>query len=464
MDFWIKAAQLFLSLAILVTLHELGHFLPAKLFKTRIEKFYLFFNPWFSLFRYKKVNGVKKSVWFTKESPKEWKEDENSTEWGLGWLPLGGYVKIAGMIDESMDTEQMKQPAQPWEFRSKKAWQRLLIMIGGVTVNLILGYIIYIGVIFAWGQTELKQNKLQKGLSAHPYLKKYHIQSGDIVLSLEGKKVLNLDDLNKGILLRDARKLTVKHADGSIEKITLPKNVDQEFFQAGALPAFGLRSKANEVAEVVSGTPAEKAGLKKADKILMINTKPIEYFDDLQGELYLNKGKTVELAVLRANDTVNLKSEVKPDGTIGFQTQTKLLLDSTAIQTKKYGPGESIAIGFQYGTNTLTDYVSQFKFVFTKKGASSIGGFASIGNMFPPVWDWQAFWLNTALLSIILAFMNILPIPALDGGHVVFLLYEIITGKEAPQKILEYAQYVGIALLLGLMVYANGNDLIRWLF
>lgn len=464
MDFWIKAAQLFLSLAILVTLHELGHFLPAKLFKTRIEKFYLFFNPWFSLFRYKKVNGVKKSVWFTKESPKEWKEDENSTEWGLGWLPLGGYVKIAGMIDESMDTEQMKQPAQPWEFRSKKAWQRLLIMIGGVTVNLILGYIIYIGVIFAWGQTELKQNKLQKGLSAHPYLKKYHIQSGDIILSLEGKKVLNLDDLNKGILLRDARKLTVKHADGSIEKITLPKNVDQEFFQAGALPAFGLRSKANEVAEVVSGTPAEKAGLKKADKILMINTRPIEYFDDLQSELYLNKGKTVELAVLRANDTVNLKSEVKPDGTIGFQTQTKLLLDSTAIQTKKYGLGESIAIGFQYGTNTLTDYVSQFKFVFTKKGASSIGGFASIGNMFPPVWDWQAFWLNTALLSIILAFMNILPIPALDGGHVVFLLYEMITGKEAPQKILEYAQYVGIALLLGLMVYANGNDLIRWLF
>lgn len=464
MDFWIKAAQLFLSLAILVTLHELGHFLPAKLFKTRIEKFYLFFNPWFSLFRYKKVNGVKKSVWFTKESPKEWKEDENSTEWGLGWLPLGGYVKIAGMIDESMDTEQMKQPAQPWEFRSKKAWQRLLIMIGGVTVNLILGYIIYIGVIFAWGQTELKQNNLQKGLSAHPYLKKYHIQSGDIILSLEGKKVLNLDDLNKGILLRDARKLTVKHADGSIEKITLPKNVDQEFFQAGALPAFGLRSKANEVAEVVSGTPAEKAGLKKADKILMINARPIEYFDDLQSELYLNKGKTVELAVLRANDTVNLKSEVKPDGTIGFQTQTKLLLDSTAIQTKKYGLGESIAIGFQHGTNTLTDYVSQFKFVFTKKGASSIGGFASIGNMFPPVWDWQAFWLNTALLSIILAFMNILPIPALDGGHVVFLLYEMITGKEAPQKILEYAQYVGIALLLGLMVYANGNDLIRWLF
>ncbi len=464
MDFWIKAAQLFLSLAILVTLHELGHFLPAKLFKTRIEKFYLFFNPWLSIFRYKKVNGVKKTSWFTKESPKEWNEDQHSTEWGLGWLPLGGYVKIAGMIDESMDTEQMKQPAQPWEFRSKKAWQRLIIMIGGVTVNLILGYIIYIGVVFTWGLSELKQDKLQAGLSFHPYLKKYHMESGDIVLSLEGQKVLNLDDLNKGILLRDARKLTVKHADGSTENIILPEEVDQEFFQAGALPAFGLRSKANVVADILPGTPAEKAKLKKEDKILMVNDKSIVFFDDLQSELFACKGKSAELTVLRGKDTLKLKSAVKPDGTIGFQTNAKVIIDSTAIVEKNYGLGESIAIGFTYGTNTLTDYVSQFKFVFTKKGASSIGGFASIGNMFPPVWNWQAFWLNTALLSIILAFMNILPIPALDGGHVVFLLYEMITGKEAPQKILEYAQYVGIVLLLGLMIYANGNDLIRWLF
>jgi regulator of sigma E protease len=464
MDFWIKAAQLFLSLAILVTLHELGHFLPAKLFKTRIEKFYLFFNPWLSIFRYKKVNGVKKTSWFTKESPKEWNEDQHSTEWGLGWLPLGGYVKIAGMIDESMDTEQMKQPAQPWEFRSKKAWQRLIIMIGGVTVNLILGYIIYIGVIFMWGQTELKQDKLQAGLSVHPYLKKYHIQSGDIVLSVEGQKVLNLDDLNKGIMLRDARKLTVQHPDGSTENITLPKDVDQDLFQAGAMPAFGLRSIANVVAEIVPGTNAEKAKLKKDDKILLVNEKPIEFFDDLLNELFECKGKTADLTILRGNDTLRLKSDVTKEGTIGFQTNAKVLIDSNAIQEKSYGFGESFAIGFSYGTNTLTDYVSQFKFVFTKKGASSIGGFAAIGNMFPPVWDWQAFWLNTALLSIILAFMNILPIPALDGGHVVFLLYEMITGKEAPQKILEYAQYVGIVLLLGLMIYANGNDLIRWLF
>jgi regulator of sigma E protease len=218
------------------------------------------------------------------------------------------------------------------------------------------------------------------------------------------------------------------------------------------------------VADIIPGTPAEKAKLKKEDKILLVNEKPIVYFDDLQSELFACKGKSAKLTVLRGKDTITLKSNVKPDGTIGFQTNAKVIIDSTALQTKTYGLGESIAIGFKYGSNTLTDYVSQFKFVFTKKGASSIGGFASIGNMFPAVWNWQLFWLNTALLSIILAFMNILPIPALDGGHVVFLLYEMITGKEAPQKILEYAQYFGIILLLGLMVYANGNDLIRWLF
>ena len=265
-------------------------------------------------------------------------------------------------------------------------------------------------------------------------------------------------------MLRDARKLTVKHADGSTENIALPKEIDQELFQAGAMPAFGLRSKANVVADIVPGTNAEKAKLKKDDKILLVNEKPIEFFDDLQNELFECKGKSANLTILRGEDTLILKSNVTKEGTIGFQTNAKVIIDSNAIQEKNYGFGESITIGFSYGTNTLTDYVSQFKFVFTKKGASSIGGFAAIGNMFPPVWNWQAFWLNTALLSIVLAFMNILPIPALDGGHVVFLLYEMITGKEAPQKILEYAQYVGIVLLLGLMIYANGNDLIRWLF
>ncbi|NBX79227.1 MAG: PDZ domain-containing protein, partial [Flavobacteriales bacterium] len=314
MDILIQAAQLFLSLAILVTLHEFGHFLPARLFKTRIEKFYLFFNPYFSLFRFKKVNGVKKSVWFTKESPKEWAEDENTTEWGLGWLPLGGYVKIAGMIDESMDTEQMKQPAQDWEFRSKKAWQRLIIMIGGVTVNLILGFLIYICVIFFWGQTQIKPSELKNGLSVHPYMAKYDIRSGDKVLQLDGKDVLNLDDLNKGIFLRDGRKLKVEHADGSIETIVLPKNVDSELFQAGAFPAFNLRSKANKVKEIIYDSPAQKAGLKEKDVILAVNAQPIKFFDDLQTSLYAVKGKKANLNVLRGKDTLHITTKVKADG------------------------------------------------------------------------------------------------------------------------------------------------------
>jgi regulator of sigma E protease len=464
MDFWIKAAQLFLSLAILVTLHELGHFIPARLFKTRIEKFYLFFNPWFSLFRYKKVNGVKKTAWFKKESPKDWKQDESTTEWGIGWLPLGGYVKIAGMIDESMDKEQLAKPAEQWEFRSKKTWQRLIIMVGGVTVNLLLGFLIYILVIFTWGQTIVNPTKLTNGLAVHPYLAKYHLVSGDKVISIENEPLTNLDELNKGILLRDKRNLVVQHVNGKVEKIQLPENIDTELFQAGAFPPFGLRSKSNIVESVVKKSPAEKAGLKNSDEILSVNGHEIIFFDDFQSSLYKEKGKSAILLVKRSNDTLEIKTAIKEDGTIGFQSNAKTVIDSLAITTEKYSFLKSISVGFTFGSNTLSDYISQFKFVFTKKGATSIGGFAAIGNMFPATWNWQIFWLNTALLSIILAFMNILPIPALDGGHVVFLLYEMITGKEAPQKVLEIAQYIGIVLLLGLMVYANGNDLVKWLF
>lgn len=463
MDFWIKAAQLFLSLAILVTLHEFGHFIPARLFKTRIEKFYLFFNPWFSIYRRKKVNGKTKTAWFTRKTPKEWEEDTSTTEWGFGWLPLGGYVKIAGMIDESMDTEQLKQPAQEWEFRSKKAWQRLIIMIGGVVVNLVLGFIIYIGVLFTWGQPEIKPVDLAHGLSIHPYLEKYHLSSGDKVLTLEGKEVLNIDELNKGIMLRGARTLTVLHENGKTEKITLPKSIDNALFQAGAMPAFGLRSAEHKVGEVVLDSPASKAGLKKNDVIIQVNDDTIRYFDELSRGLYVLKGKRCELTVLRGTDTLQLSTAVSSNGTIGFQTSGKVLIDSNDVKTRQYSLGESVSAGITYGKNTLTDYIAQFKFVFTKKGATSIGGFAAIGSMFPPVWDWQSFWMSTALLSIILAFMNILPIPALDGGHVVFLLYEMITGKEAPQKVLEYAQMIGIVFLLTLMVYANGNDLVRWI-
>lgn len=465
MEILIKAAQLITSLAILVTLHELGHFIPAKLFKTRVEKFYLFFNPYFSFFRWKRVNGVNKKSWFSKASPKEWSQDPNTTEWGIGWVPLGGYVKIAGMIDESMDTEQLKNDPQPWEFRSKKPWQRLIIMIGGVTVNLMLGFFIYIAVVFTWGQLTLDQSKLQAGLGVHPFLSKYGISSGDIILKIENEKPLNLDDINKEILLRGARKITVQHPDGSIAKLKLPSDIDQKLFEAGALPAFMLRAKSLKVAEVSKDSPAMAGGLKANEHILAVNGTSIEFYDEFQAILFANKNKTVAIKVAQkgaSKDTLTREIKVKTNGTIGILTNSSYV-DRKAFSEKKYGVTQSIRIGTSYGYNTLSDYVSQFKFVFTKKGATQIGGFASIGNMFPPLWDWHTFWLTTALLSIILAFMNILPIPALDGGHVVFLLYEMITGKEAPQKVLEVAQYIGIFLLLSLMVYANGADLVRWL-
>ncbi|MFM7006816.1 MAG: RIP metalloprotease RseP [Flavobacteriales bacterium] len=465
MEILIKAAQLITALAILVTLHEFGHFIPAKLFKTRVEKFYLFFNPYFSFFRWKKVNGKAKKSWLTKTPPEDWSEDPDSTEWGIGWLPLGGYVKIAGMIDESMDTEQLKQAPQPWEFRSKKAWQRLIIMIGGVTVNLVLGFIIYIGVVFTWGQVTLDQNKLESGLSVHPYLAKYGIYSGDKILKIDGKQPLNLDEINKEILLRDARQVQVLHPDGKTQTIKLPAAIDEELFQAGALPAFGLRSHKTVVTDVTSDSPAKAGGIKAKDQIFEVNGQTIQYYDEFQSILFSNKNKNVDIKVAHngnSKDTTTLTIKVKSNGTIGVLINSEYV-DKSALSEKKYGFGQSIQIGMSYGYNTLSDYVSQFKFVFTKKGATQIGGFASIGNMFPPLWDWHTFWLTTALLSIILAFMNILPIPALDGGHVVFLLYEMITGKEAPQKVLEVAQYIGIFLLLSLMIYANGADLVRWL-
>lgn len=465
MEILIKAAQLITSLAILVTLHEFGHFIPAKLFKTRVEKFYLFFNPYFSFFRWKRVNGQKRKSWFSKTPPADWAADPDTTEWGIGWVPLGGYVKIAGMIDESMDTEQLKNEPQPWEFRSKKAWQRLIIMIGGVTVNLVLGFVIYIGVVFTWGQLTLDQNKLQAGLSVHPYLAQYGIQSGDVILKLEGQAPLNLDDINKEILLRGARKLTVKHADGSTQNIQLPQDIDNKLFEAGALPAFSLRAKEIKIAEVSKDAPAKKAGFRTNDQIFAVNGTSVQYYDEFLALLFANKNKVVDIKVAQngnPKDTLTRAVKVKANGTIGIMA-TSEYIDQKALSEKKYGFAKSISVGMQYGVNTLSDYISQFKFVFTKKGATQIGGFASIGNMFPPLWDWHTFWLTTALLSIILAFMNILPIPALDGGHVVFLLYEMITGKEAPQKVLEIAQYIGIFLLLSLMIYANGADLVRWL-
>lgn len=514
MEFWIKASQLILSLSILIFLHELGHFLPARWFKIRVEKFYLFFNPWFSL--------VKKKI--------------GETEWGIGWIPLGGYVKIAGMVDESMDKEQLAAPPKPDEFRSKPAWQRLIVMIGGVTVNIIVGIVIYIMVVFAWGEEQLHTKDLQNGLAIHPYMQKYDLHSGDNVLAVNGVDVVNPSDINRSIMIRDEYNLKVQKPDGSIKNIKLPENIEYELFKKeGAMSPFKLRFKSTTVeylypvSEVIvdsiqgtkipSNSPivsidgkdikslgsethfmhywdkksvdvkysdgkdtitvavvgrrvkrlldrliAFNSGLRPGDTFLSMDGKPIVYFDEIQTTCFNKLGKSVEAKVLRDGDTLALTMEVNKDGMIGFGPKSVESEDSKYLREIKYGFGESIGRGFTMGMTTLGDYVGQLKFLFTKKGAGSVGGFGAIGNLFSATWDWHSFWMNTALISIILAFMNILPIPALDGGHVVFLLYEMITGKEAPQKVLEYAQTIGFFLLIALLLYANGNDIYRAFF
>lgn len=440
MDILIKAVQLILSLSILVVLHEFGHYLTARYFKIRVEKFYLFFNPWFSLFK-KKIG---------------------ETEWGIGWLPLGGYVKISGMIDESMDKEQMAKPAEDWEFRSKPAWQRLIVMIGGVVVNLIVGVLIYIFVVFAWGEEQVHTKDLKHGLNVHASLAKYNVHNGDNILAINGQEVTHVNDINNGILLRGERDLKVQHKDGSVEKITLPEGIDYELFQAGAFPAVTLQSYA-VIQAVDSAEVAALAGLKKGDEIRSVGNEAV-YYGDIQSAFGKNAGKTIEIDVIRDGEPKTFSATVRSDSTIGMVYSAEGFIEKDKIQTVHYGFGTSIGRGFDRGMTTLGDYVGQLKFLFTKKGASSLGGFGAIGNLFPAQWDWEKFWLNTALISIILAFMNILPIPALDGGHVVFLLYEMITGKEAPEKVLEYAQYVGFFILMALLLYANGNDIYRAIF
>ncbi len=438
MDTLVQAAQLLLSLSILVILHEFGHYIPAKIFKTRVEKFYLFFNPWFSLFK-KKIGD---------------------TEWGIGWLPLGGFVKISGMIDESMDKEQMALPPQPWEFRAKPAWQRLIIMLGGVTVNLILGMFIYAMVVFAYGEQHLKNEDVKYGLTFQEMFHKYGLNNGDKILKLEGVPVDNVMDINKAVFLRDARKLTVQHQDGSISEVKLPADVHKEMFQKDGLASFRPRSPIS-IDSVIPESAAAKAGLTTDDKILAVNGEKVQFFDEITTVLSKNKNQSVEMLLQNGDSTRNISIMVDSIGRLGFMNEHFASLFK--ITDVKYSFGASFAHGISKGWWTVKDYVSQFQFVFTKKGASSIGGFGTIGKLFPTTWDWETFWLNTAFISIVLAFMNILPIPALDGGHVVFLLYEIITGKEAPQKVLEVAQYIGFVILITLLLYANGSDLFRWI-
>tara|TARA_R110001583_G_scaffold160872_1_gene312753 strand:+ start:21427 stop:22740 length:1314 start_codon:yes stop_codon:yes gene_type:complete len=434
MEIVIKAAQFILSLSFLIVLHELGHFIPAKIFKTRVEKFYLFFDYKFSLFKTK----------------------IGETVYGIGWIPLGGYVKISGMIDESMDTEQMKQPAQPWEFRSKPAWQRLIIMLGGVIVNFILGILIYIMITFVWGIDFVKPEGVKEGFAIHESFKEYGFEDGDKITKFNGIEPLDVTDVNKHLFLRDITSIDVIHTDGKSESIDIPENIGEIMWEKGVMKPFNVRIPA-VIGTVTIDSPAEKAGLKVNDKIISMNGTPINYWYELTSTI-VNSSDEIDITIERDGITQSISVKPSEDKTIGVRPSPSKTVN---IQHKDYTFLESISKGNSIAIWTLKDYITQFKYVFTKKGATSIGGFIAIGNIFPATWSWQAFWSITAFLSIMLGFMNLLPIPALDGGHVMFTLYEIITGRKPNDKFLEYAQVTGFILLIALLLLANGNDIVK---
>lgn len=443
--FLIRALQLVLSLSLLVIIHEGGHFFFARLFKIRVEKFYIFFDPWFSLFKFKPKNS--------------------ETEYGIGWLPLGGYCKISGMIDESMDTEQMKQPPQPWEFRSKPAWQRLLVMIGGVLMNFLLALFIYSMILFTWGDQYIALKDMSYGMKFNETAREIGFRDGDILVSANGKELTryNVDMLRS---LAEARKVVVLR-DGKKEQILMPEISLLEIAKED--PPFVDMLIPNVVDSVLADGGFAKAGLQKGDSLIAFNGTPLHSWNEfteqlgelrLRSEVEQKSSASFSLVYSRAGvrDTVNVTTDDQ------FKVLAYSMNPGYQPTRLTYGFFESFPAGVALGINTLKGYVNDMKYVFTKEGAKSVGGFGTIGSIFPKVWDWQRFWSMTAFLSIILAFMNILPIPALDGGHVLFLLYELVARRKPSDKFLEYAQMVGMFLLFGLLIWANFNDILRFVF
>ena len=443
--FLIRALQLIMSLSLLVIIHEGGHFLFARLFKTRVEKFCLFFDPWFTLFKFKPKNS--------------------ETEYGIGWLPLGGYVKIAGMIDESMDTEQMKQPMQPWEFRAKPAWQRLLIMIGGVLFNFLLALFIYSMILFAWGDEYVPLQKAPLGMDFNETAKSIGFRDGDILVSADGvpferyggDMLTSIVDARQVSVLRNGQEVSVYIPEDMMERLL----ADSVRFASFRYP-FVIDS-------IMPGQPAALAGLQPGDSITQLDGRNIAYFDFKEEMLNRQKAandstsRLLTLTYVRAGvaDTVTLTADSLYQIGIAASLQTNKLLP---VVKKEYSFFASIPAGVTLGVNTLKGYVSQMKYLFSKEGAKQLGGFGTIGSIFPATWDWYQFWYMTAFLSIILAFMNILPIPALDGGHVLFLIYEIVARRKPSDKFMERAQMVGMFLLFGLLIWANFNDVLRFFF
>jgi len=435
MEVLVKVVQLIVSLSILVIVHEFGHFILAKLFNTRVEKFYLFFNPGFSLFRFRK----------------------GETEYGMGWLPLGGYVKISGMIDESMDKDQMQKPPQPHEFRSKPAWQRLLIMVGGVIMNFLLAVLIYASVLFAWGEQYLPADNARYGIAADSLAERIGFQDGDKIVSVEGKSVTRFNEIPKTILLEKANQVTVKR-NGEIKQVHIPDKVYPKIVND---PGFISLRIPTVIGGFNKNSPAKKAGLQPGDQIVEVNGQDVQFMDQLQKFLSGKKNEEIAVTVKRDGETQNYSLTTTQEGLIGFYAGN--LNEHFQLEENRYNFVAAIPAGIDKGIETMNEYLQQLGLIFTPDTElyKEVGGFITIGKIFPGAWNWYAFWNLTAFLSIILAILNILPIPALDGGHVMFLVYEIISGQKPSEKFLEYAQIVGMLILFSILIYANGNDIVK---
>ena len=461
--FLLKAGQLVAALSLLVIVHEFGHYMFARIFGIRVDKFFLFFNPWFYLVKYNPK--TKKWSFFkdkkdasqpTDEASKSEKATWRDTEYGIGWLPLGGYVQIAGMIDETQDASKLSAEPQPWEFRTKPAWQRLLVMIGGVLFNFLLAIAIYAGITFTWGEQYIEFDNATAGMAYVETAKNIGFQDGDIPLLADGEKI-NVTDHDHIMKMVEAKTVTVLRNGTDSVNIAIPDNF---LFQLNDEKGFFAYRVPVHVAKVVNGEAAEKAGLQDNDQLVSVAGVATPSYTEFTAELLKNAGKEIEMGVIRNGESTTVKITPNEAGKVGVQL--KPITDIYPTTTIDYTFLQSIPKGIEMGCNQMVTYVSSLKHLFTAEGAQSLGGFGAIGDLFPESWSWYKFWTITAFLSVILAFMNILPIPALDGGHVLFTLYEIITRRKPSEKFLEYAQTVGMLLLFALLIYANANDIYRF--
>jgi regulator of sigma E protease len=444
----VQVGQLLLALSILIVLHEFGHYITAKWFGCRVEKFFLFFDPWFSL--------VKKKV--------------GDTVYGIGWLPLGGYVKISGMIDESMDKEAMKQPPKEWEFRSKPAWQRLIIMLGGVIMNVLVAFIIYAFVLMIWGESKTPNASVKNGIWViDSVMHKFGFQNGDKIISVNGDTIENFEDIQLKVLIGGKKVLLER--GGEIKELDLPIDLIDKLItrkdKKRMLMAQRLPAIVGEYSKKDTAANGKKAGLRPFDQILAVNGQPVQYIDEVNTIGAQNKNGVVSLELLRNSDTLKLPCKVNKEGRLELALLTDAQYDSLGVYhviTTKYSFFAAFPAGVSKSVGKLSSYIDQFKLILNPETGAykGVGGFKAIGSVFPTEWSWEAFWNITAFLSIILAFMNLLPIPALDGGHVMFTLYEMVSGRKPNEKFMEYAQVAGMILLLLLMLYANGNDWFGW--